>query len=269
MTKTVIAIYDELASAYGAAKDLMDRGFPSQSISMLINDNASSHEEAGQFLGGVKRLVVPGIGTVSVFGLLGGALQDTENSNILEALSRMGLPDEAAQAFAEGVRRGGTLLSLSAEDDEAAQAREMMDSHQPYDVNQRLAVWRQQGWQGFDPQAQPYTPAEMAPEQPDTDWAGNAGEDVTVSYSDFNTYEADFRNHFATTMVGSGYSYEQYQPAYRYGYDLAINQRNHEREWKDVEPEAREYWDQRNPGTWGQVKSAVRYAWDEIHDSIS
>jgi len=57
---------------------------------------------------------------------------------------------------------------------------------------------------------------------------------VLITYSDFNTYEADFRNHFATTMIGSGYTYEQYQPAYRYGYNLAINHLNHERDWKDV-----------------------------------
>ena len=62
MAKTVIAIYDDIAAAYGGVKELMDHGFPSESISILINENDSTHEEAGVFLNEVKRLVVPGIG---------------------------------------------------------------------------------------------------------------------------------------------------------------------------------------------------------------
>jgi uncharacterized protein (TIGR02271 family) len=82
--------------------------------------------------------------------------------------------------------------------------------------------------------------------------------------NDFAAYESDFRTHYSTAFASRGSPYEHWAPAYRYGYDLAIDPRSHGRDWATVEPEARRQWEARHQGMWDEVKDAVRYAWDKI-----
>jgi Domain of unknown function (DUF2382) len=41
----------------------------------------------------------------------------------------------------------------------------IMDQSHPIDIQERVARWRQEGWQRFDPQAAPYTEAETRRER--------------------------------------------------------------------------------------------------------
>lgn len=271
MAKTVIAIYDDVAAAYSSIKELINQGFISKDISILVNENITPHKEFKTVLSDVVQGTVPGIGKVITAGPLAQMLHASgEDGSILKSLMDLGLPDDAAQSYAEGVRRGGALVSLSVEDAAADQARGFLDLHRPVDMKQRSRQWREEGWAGYDALAAPYSrrahPAPVA-SPAENDWEAPSSQEVMVAFSDFNTYEADFRNHFATTMLGSGYTYEQYQPAYRFGYHLATNQQNYTRDWKEIEQEARQHWDQRSPGTWEAIKTAVHYAWNEIHDA--
>jgi hypothetical protein len=77
-------------------------------------------------------------------------------------------------------------------------------------------------------------------------------------------YETGYRSNYDTNYANSGYSYEQYTPAYRYGAQLANDSQYRDRDWSSVENDARTRWDERNPGTWDQFKGAVRHAWDEV-----
>lgn len=88
------------------------------------------------------------------------------------------------------------------------------------------------------------------------------GGERAVGASGFDAYDADFRNHYQTTYGSSGGTYDQYAPVYRYGYSLGANKRYSGGDWNTVEPEARRYWEERNPGTWEEFKDSVRYAWD-------
>jgi len=85
------------------------------------------------------------------------------------------------------------------------------------------------------------------------------------SFRSFDTYDADFRQHFNTTFAQQqGATYDAYMPAYRYGYTLATDKRYSNRDWAALESEARRDWEQRQPGTWERFKTAIRHAWDEI-----
>ena len=77
-------------------------------------------------------------------------------------------------------------------------------------------------------------------------------------------YEPEFRAHYDTTFAMRGSPYEHWAPAYRYGYDLATDARNRDREWATVEPDARRDWEQRHKGTWEEFKEAIRHAWDNV-----
>jgi uncharacterized protein (TIGR02271 family) len=85
----------------------------------------------------------------------------------------------------------------------------------------------------------------------------------SASTRDFATYAPDWRQHHGTTFMHRG-AYADYEPAYRYGYDLAGNARYRGRDWAALEADARRDWESRHGGTWEQFKDAIRYGWDKV-----
>jgi len=69
---------------------------------------------------------------------------------IIGALVGAGIPEEDAGFYAEGVRRGGTLVLVKASDDMAQRAYDAMRRYGAVDVDERSGNWRQSGWNGFD-----------------------------------------------------------------------------------------------------------------------
>jgi uncharacterized protein (TIGR02271 family) len=80
----------------------------------------------------------------------------------------------------------------------------------------------------------------------------------------FETYDADFRQHYNTTFASSGATYNDYEPAYRYGYTLGHDERYRGRDWAAVEADARRDWETRHQGTWEQFKDAIRHGWTHV-----
>ena len=78
----------------------------------------------------------------------------------------------------------------------------------------------------------------------------------------WSTLEPDFRRNYRTTYVNAGLSYEQVQPAYRYGYELALNPQIGAADWNAIEPQAKQTWESRRKGSWDQYRDAVRYGWE-------
>jgi len=81
---------------------------------------------------------------------------------------------------------------------------------------------------------------------------------------DFVTYDPIFRKHYATAFAGRGAAYTEYEPAYRYGYELSRNERYRGRDWAALEADARQDWEARHPSTWERFKDAIRYGWESI-----
>jgi uncharacterized protein (TIGR02271 family) len=77
-------------------------------------------------------------------------------------------------------------------------------------------------------------------------------------------YDAEYRRDFESRYAGSGRQYEPYAPAYTYGTTLANDPRNRQREWKDVESDARRDWETRGHGAWEEFKEAIRHGWDKV-----
>ncbi len=80
--------------------------------------------------------------------------------------------------------------------------------------------------------------------------------------ADYSRFDEDFRKHYDAGSFGTEYTYEQVQPAYRYGYTVASDQRYKDRNWNDVENDVRTNWEASNKGTWEKFKDSVRYAWE-------
>jgi len=76
--------------------------------------------------------------------------------------------------------------------------------------------------------------------------------------------DADFRRDFESRYAGSGRQYEPYAPAYNYGSTLASDPRYQQRDWKDVEGDARRDWETRGHGAWEEFKEAIRHGWEKV-----
>jgi len=76
-----------------------------------------------------------------------------------------------------------------------------------------------------------------------------------------------WRGAFPSRPYAAGRKYEEFRPAYRYGYESGM--RHTGRSWDDVKESLRTGWDRfegRGPGgaTWENIKDAVRDAWERI-----
>lgn len=80
----------------------------------------------------------------------------------------------------------------------------------------------------------------------------------------YSDYDADFHTYYNSELGGSGLTYEQYSPAFRYGHQLADRYRG--RNWTEVEPEARRIWEERNPSTWDRFTAAIRHAFNRVNN---
>jgi predicted O-methyltransferase YrrM len=64
---------------------------------------------------------------------------------MLGALTAWGVPEEEARYYAEGVRRGGVLVTVDASDERADRAAQIMTRYGAVDVDERAERWRQGG----------------------------------------------------------------------------------------------------------------------------
>lgn len=75
-------------------------------------------------------------------------------------------------------------------------------------------------------------------------------------------YEADFRQDYDKHYANTGYGYDQYRPAYHYGFELAKDLRYSEMDWNTLELQAHRNWSAAAMGPWDRYKDAVRYGWE-------
>lgn len=105
---------------------------------------------------GLTSLAIPGLGPFIAAGPIAatfaGAGIGAVAGGIIGALTHLGVPEHEAHFYAEGVKRGGTLITVHARDERAAQcAATVMRTHGAADMETRSDEWRRDGWNGrFD-----------------------------------------------------------------------------------------------------------------------
>jgi uncharacterized protein (TIGR02271 family) len=65
-----------------------------------------------------------------------------------EALGDLFLPDDDRSTYAEGLNRGGYLVSVNVSDAEYERALDILDDEGTIDIDERAASWRSEGWTG-------------------------------------------------------------------------------------------------------------------------
>lgn len=328
MAKTIVGSFDSFEEAQDVLRDLQQRGYSRDDISVIANNASGQYNDqygeegqlprdapgtmsdtgagsatgaaAGGVLGGAAGLVVglmglaiPGIGPIIAAGpiaaALAGAGVGAVAGGLIGGLTGAGVSEDDAHYYAESVRRGGALVTVRAEDARADEAVSIMRDHGAVDVERRAEQWKQQGWTRHDPSATPYSVDQLERER--SAYSGSlgvtSGENVgarsqmgaattasgmpitstTSTWS--NDDDQDFRTHHRDYLSASGGSYEEYEPAYRYGGELGSNERYRGRDWSDIESDARRDWESRNAnGGWERFKAAVRRGWERTSNAV-
>ncbi len=265
---------------------------------------AAAGAAAGGVLGGAAGLVVglmglaiPGIGPIVAAGPLAAALAGAGvgavAGGLIGGLTGAGVSEDDANYYAESVRRGGALVTVRADDSRAEEAARIMRTHGAVDIERRAEQWRQEGWTRHDPSAEPYSVEQLEREraayrgslgvtagenvgsaaqmsggmsQAGATSTGSGMQDLSPrSWGDQRDY---FRMHHGETYGDQ--NFDEYEPAYRYGWDVGSSGRYRGRKWNDIEPELRSDWERRYPtgGAWERFKSAVRRGWERTSDAV-
>jgi hypothetical protein len=147
MAKTVVGLVEHSGEAQQLVDELLKSGFNRKDIGVVSSELAREAAEAlagaskGLAVGGLAGLLlagatlaIPGIGPVFAAGpaltLLGGTTLGALAGGLIGGLRSRGVPEKEADLYAEGVRRGGTLITISARSDELAdRALEILKRH--------------------------------------------------------------------------------------------------------------------------------------------
>src|SRR6476659_5304909 len=175
MTVTISRLYDNYTDAQQAVRRLESAGVPHSDISIVAN-NADSWfntdkkvdrdhdgvddraESAGKgagigagvggtagLLAGLGLLAIPGLGPVVAAGWLAatavGAAAGAATGGVVGALTEAGVSKEDAHSYAEGVRRGGTLVSARVPDGDRARLEAVLNQS-AIKIETRTETWQ-------------------------------------------------------------------------------------------------------------------------------
>ena len=73
---------------------------------------------------------------------------DAEPRGFWDSLGDWLLPDDDRSTYAEGLRRGGYLLSVDASDSQYEAVIDILDDEGTIDLDERAESWRSEGWAG-------------------------------------------------------------------------------------------------------------------------
>jgi hypothetical protein len=77
----------------------------------------------------------------------------TASDNLIDDLEDDGVPRSDAHAYAEGVRRGGSLVAVECDEDEVDRVVGILDDEGILDLDEQQTAWRSEGWKGYDASA--------------------------------------------------------------------------------------------------------------------
>jgi uncharacterized protein (TIGR02271 family) len=98
----------------------------------------------------VDGLVASGIPRYDVSMTSAGAAGAPESDKgFWESLKDLFMPEEDRYAYAEGLRRGGTVVSVRTNEANYDRALEILDAEGSVNLDEREETWRSEGWKGY------------------------------------------------------------------------------------------------------------------------
>ncbi len=119
--RMVTAFFDSRSDAEQALERLINAGVPRGSIRLMPGDERDPPDDPD-------------------------ASSHAEPRGLWDSLGDWPLPDEDRHTYAEGLRRGGYLVSVSADDEHYARVMAILDDEGTIDIDERAESWRSEGW---------------------------------------------------------------------------------------------------------------------------
>jgi len=120
--RTVTAMYDTRGAAEAARDGLVSLGVSSGDVSIRGSEGGASASATGSTAG--------------------------QDRGFWAELKDLFVPDEDRATYAEGLSRGGHLLTASVPEGMVDEALEVLERSDPVDIDERSQSWRQSGWTG-------------------------------------------------------------------------------------------------------------------------
>ena len=128
MSRTITAMYDSRSEAEAARERLSASNIDADRVRII--DNSSGGD--------------------GISGSSGNTAQSTENQGFWSQMKELFVPDEDRHSYAEGISRGGYLLTAEVDEDEADQACRILEESNSVDFDSREQEWRgNDSWSGF------------------------------------------------------------------------------------------------------------------------
>jgi uncharacterized protein (TIGR02271 family) len=125
-TRMLTAMYDNRTDAEEAIDRLVRLGVPRANCRLV---EGSSTSPAGSTYSQADRVTAPG-----------------ESKGFWDSLADLFMPDEDRYTYAEGLRRGGYLLSVNVTEAQYEQAIDILDDEGTVNIDERSQTWRKEGW---------------------------------------------------------------------------------------------------------------------------
>ncbi len=158
MSETVVALFKDSDRAKEAIRDMREKGFGDNEISLIAKDerggqdgdkdisyedqNLADGTATGGALGGLTgllagagALLIPGIGPIIAAGPLAGALTGVVTGGVAGGLIDYGIPEEKGQHYEERVKEGDTLITLQASEEKADKAAKILKEYGAEEVS--------------------------------------------------------------------------------------------------------------------------------------
>ena len=199
MTVTITRLYHDYSSASQAVRALEAAGVSDKDISLVASNadnwythggnkhsdkapNAPRNENtatgagtgagigsavggAAGLLAGLGLIAIPGVGPVVAAGWLVatavGAVTGAATGGLIGGLTGAGISEDDAHVYAEGVRRGGTLVTARVPEADKPRVEAILDRHGSINIRERGQSYRAAGWKTFDAKAPGYTPDQV------------------------------------------------------------------------------------------------------------
>lgn len=186
MSVVITRLFDTYEHATQAVGALESGGIPHSDISIVANnqggdtpatDTVTEEGDAGTgagtgasigtvlgggagLLAGLGMLAIPGVGPVVAAGWLiataVGAGVGAGAGGLLGSLVGAGVDEDDAHVYAEGVRRGGTLVTVRVDESQRSMVEDVMDRSSGVTATARGQDYRAGGWEKFDEMAPAY-----------------------------------------------------------------------------------------------------------------
>ena len=196
-TRTLTRLYDDPEDAAHVARALATSGVPQDDISLVARDtgaadgstttgDAAEASKTGTgtgtgatlgtvlgggagLLAGLGALAIPGVGPIVAAGwlvaTLTGAGAGAAAGGLLGSLTGAGVEEADAHVYAEGVRRGGSLVTVRVDETRADAVQAILDGRTPVDPGARRGEYQAENWKGFDHAAPAYSAEQVTTER--------------------------------------------------------------------------------------------------------